>query len=92
MVDNNNRTYVEQLRVYGVIVFQAMLNGCCKVSRYWTVVVNEVQAEYFVNQELREEVMLMQVSIKYRCLPNSVLMVVVMGVVFLIVVVMYVAW
>ena len=38
-----------------------MLNICSKVSRRWAVVVSEVLGEYFVNQELREEVMLMQV-------------------------------
>jgi F-box/WD-40 domain protein 10 len=41
---------------------ESMLNTCAKVSSYWKLLAEEVHKEFHVNQLLKEEVMLMQVS------------------------------
>ena len=44
-------------------VDQVSLYNCVCVSRHWRILVEEVHNEFYVNQHLWEEVMLMQVSV-----------------------------
>ena len=44
---------------------QVSLFNCVCVSKNWRYVAEEVHKEYYINQHLQEEVMLMQVSLKY---------------------------
>ena len=52
------------------------LHNCVLVSQHWRILIEEVHKEYYVNQHLWEEVMLMQVgltNITYNCLMVHVL-------------------
>jgi F-box/WD-40 domain protein 10 len=42
---------------------QVSLTNCLCVSKYWRAVAEEVHKEYFVNQQLWEDVMVMQVRV-----------------------------
>lgn len=41
---------------------QVSLFNCVCVSKHWRIIVEEVHKEFYVNQQVREEVMLMQVK------------------------------
>jgi len=41
---------------------EATLFTCSKVSHYWQVLVGEMKAEFYANQQMWEDIMLMQVN------------------------------
>ena len=62
-----HRDFVRQLPVHlakYILSFldQVSLFHCVSVSKYWSFIVDEVHKEYFINQHLKEEVLLMQVK------------------------------